>query len=102
MCFYSDPEIEDQITLYPSVISKIDYIARTVKLTGRQVHMVSVAPSRKGGFRGYRKGIDSQESHTYLPSVVSENRILSKCIEFLLFGRQNFKHPLIDSSASKR
>ena len=79
VCFYSDPEIEDQITLYPSVISKIDYIARTVKLTGRQVHMVSVAPSRKGGFRGYRKGIDSQESHTYLPSVVSENRILSKC-----------------------
>ena len=78
VCFYSDPEIEDRITLYPSVISKIDYIVGTVKTTGREVHVVSVAPAAKGCFRGYQKQIDKLESHTYLPSVVHENRILSK------------------------
>lgn len=78
VCFYSEPELEDQITVYPSVISKIDYIVGTVKATGREVNVVSVAPSQGGCFRGYVKRVDRLENHTYLPSVVHENRFLSK------------------------
>jgi len=78
VCFYYEPELEERITTYPSVISKIDYIAATVKATGADVNLVSVAPAKKGCFGGYRKQIDDRETHTYLPSVVSQNRILSK------------------------
>ena len=78
LCFYCEPEVEGKITSYPSVISKIDYIAGTVKATGRKVRLVSIAPAQNGCFRGYEKQIDAKETHTYLPSVVSKNRILSK------------------------
>lgn len=78
VCFYSEPELEDRITVYPSVISKIDYIVGAVKAAGREVNVVSVAPSQRGYFCGYAKRIDRLENHTYLPSVVHENRFLSK------------------------
>lgn len=83
MCFYWEPAVGDKIDSYPSVISKIDYITQTVKETGREVNIVSVAPARKGFFAGCRHRKDAQENHTYLPSVMFEQGILRK-LSFLV------------------
>ena len=67
VCFYSEPEVENRITTYPSVISKIDYIVDTIKAANKKVEIVSIAPAKNGWFRGYRRQVDSQEMHIYLP-----------------------------------
>lgn len=78
LCFYADPEVEDKIVVYPSVISKIDYVVSRIKKTGREVAIVSIAPSLLGKFNGYTKKIDDKESHIYLKSLASKNSILNK------------------------
>ncbi len=78
LCFYADKEVEKQIVFYPSVISKIDYVASRIKQTGREVVIVSISPSLMGKFNGYTKRIDDKESHIYLKSLVSKNLILNK------------------------
>lgn len=78
VCFYSEPEVEDRIITYPSVISKIDYVVHAVKKLQREVVVLSIAPSRKGRFDGYSKKIDGFESHVYLRSIVSGNKLLAK------------------------
>ena len=78
VCFYCEPEVEGKIDSYPSVITKIDYIAQTVKATGKEVHLVSIAPSTKGCFSGCQKTVDAQEKHIYLPSVMCSSRVLGK------------------------
>ena len=78
VCFYADSEVEDKIIVYPSVLSKIDYVASRIKRTGREVVITSIAPSLMGVFDGYYKKIDSQESHVYLKSRHSKNLIVNK------------------------
>ena len=78
LCFYADPEIEGRIVVYPSVISKIDYVASTIKRVGRSVSIVSIAPSIQGRFQGFYKQIDEHEDHVYLKSKKHCNSILNK------------------------
>lgn len=85
VCFYSEAEIEDKIVTYPSVISKIDYIVDTIKRLGKEVVILSIAPSKYGFFSGYRKTIDPLETHLYLPSRTHNNKYLKK----LCFVRNN-------------
>lgn len=97
VCFYAEAEVENKIIVYPSVISKIDYIVDAVKSARKEVVLVSVAPSSKGKFSGYKKTIDSHETHIYLPSRTSKNKFLKKLyfikqsIEIFLFLRKNVK-----------
>lgn len=78
MCFYADPEVEDRIIVYPSVISKIDYVTSSLKEIGRKVTIVSVAPSVKGKFNGYEKTVDDKESHIYFKSNHTNNALIDK------------------------
>ena len=83
LCFYSESEVEDKLVAYPSVISKIDYIVEVVKRLGRNVVIVSIAPSKRGLFSGFCKEIDKKEKHIYLPSYTPSNEFLKKT--FFLF-----------------
>ncbi|MBR5319025.1 MAG: glycosyltransferase [Peptococcaceae bacterium] len=78
LCFYFDPEMEDKVVTYPSVISKIDYVVDTLKGLNKEVTLVSIAPSKSGYFAGYRKKIDDLENHVYLRSRYSKNKFVRK------------------------
>lgn len=78
VCFYSEPELENKIISYPSVISKIDYVVESIKKLNKEVVILSIAPAKGGFFGGYSKRIDRLESHIYLRSVCSENKYLQK------------------------
>lgn len=97
LCFYAEPEVEDKIVVYPSVLSKIDYIVDTVKAAGKEVVVVSVAPSCSGRFSGFEKVIDEKETHIYLPSTRSKNKIidilyfLKNAMTILMFLLKNVK-----------
>ena len=58
VCFYAEKENADRIVSYPSVWSKIDYVASVIKECGYDVELVSEAASVNGLFRGYKKQID--------------------------------------------
>ena len=78
LCFYSDSEVEDKIITYPSVKPKIDYVASKIKELGKQVIIVSVAPSVNGKFLGFEKEIDALEKHIYLSSVNRKCKFFQK------------------------
>ncbi|MBQ4510332.1 MAG: glycosyltransferase [Clostridia bacterium] len=87
VCFYCEPEVEGKIITYPSVISKIDYVSSSIKRLGKEVVLVSIAPSINGEFKGYESTIDGKEKHIYLPSTNSKNKIVQK-LNFLLHNRK--------------
>ena len=78
VCFYAESENSKKIVSYPSVWSKIDYVASVIKEYGYNVELVSEATSVKGLFRGYKKQIDDQERVKYFTSRHYNNNLLNK------------------------
>ena len=87
VCFYADPEVQNQIITYPSVWSKIDYVVDAIKKNGKEVIVFSIAPALKNKFTGYEKEIDSAEKHIYISSRSSSNKV----VHSFLFVWQNVK-----------
>lgn len=65
VCFYAEPEFSDNITSYPSVWSKIDYISDTLKRNGYNVCYVCPVIPHDGGFKKRIVRKDDQERHIY-------------------------------------
>lgn len=82
VCFYAEKENADRIVSYPSVWSKIDYVASVIKECGYDVELVSEAASVNGLFRGYKKQIDEQEWVKYFTSRHYNNKLLNKLSTF--------------------
>lgn len=78
VCFYADKDVEDKIVSFPSVWSKIDYVASVMKELGHEVEIVSIAMSKDGVFKGYKRRVDEKESVRYLSSYSPKNRILQR------------------------
>ena len=78
VCFYAESENSKKIVSYPSVWSKIDYVASVIKEYGYDVELVSEATSVKGLFRGYKKQIDDQERVKYFTSRHYNNNLMNK------------------------
>ena len=82
VCFYAEKNNADKIVSYPSVWSKIDYVASIIKECGYDVELVSEAASVKGLFRGYKKQIDEHECIKYFTSRHYNNKLLNKFTTF--------------------
>ncbi|MEE1013323.1 MAG: glycosyltransferase [Clostridia bacterium] len=97
LCFYSDPEYMDRLVIFPSALSKIEYVVESLKKCGYQTNVVSVATSLKGRFKGRKKQIDEQETHTYLSAIKTKfaaiNKVLAivRWIQILCFLLKNVK-----------
>ncbi len=91
VCFYSEKEVESKITTYPSVLTKIDYVVSTIKKLGKEVEILSIAPSKKGKFNGYFSRIDHLETHRYISSALHKNKILNK-LSFLIQSNKILKY----------
>lgn len=91
VCFYSEKGVENKITTYPSVLSKIDYIVASVKKLGREVEILSISPSKAGKFNGFYSKIDNLESHQYISSRNYKNKLFKK-ISFLIQSYKIFRY----------
>lgn len=80
LCFYSDPEYMDKLVIFPSALSKIEYVAESLKKCGYHTNVVSMATSLKGRFEGRKKQIDEQETHTYLSSIKTKFAVINKAL----------------------
>ncbi len=65
VCFYAEPEFSDNITSYPSVWSKIDYVSDTLKRDGYNVCYVCPVIPFNGRFKKRIVKKDNQEKHVY-------------------------------------
>lgn len=78
VCFYSEKDNMDKIVSYPSVWSKIDYVASVIKNCGYDVEIVSEGTALNGTFHGYTKKVDEHERITYFTSKHFNNKFLQK------------------------
>lgn len=84
VCFYADPEFSDDITSYPSVWSKIDYVSDTLKRIGYNVCYVCPVIPRKGRFKKRVIRKDEQETHIYFSAFSKrKSKALVKLNNFL-------------------
>mgnify|MGYP000128685475 CR=1 FL=1 len=75
VCFYAQEDTANKIVSYPSVWSKIDYVADSIKQADCEVEIVSVARSVKGIFKGFTKRIDKLESIKYFTSRCYKSKL---------------------------
>lgn len=78
VCFYAQEDTANKIVSYPSVWSKIDYVADSIKQADCEVEIVSVARSVKGLFKGFTKRIDKLESIKYFTSRCYKSKLMNQ------------------------
>jgi len=76
VCFYTEPECQNEVVSYPSVWSKIEYITAVIKKTGSAVEQLCIAPSLNGTIKGKIKIVDNCERHIYLTSSYSQKKLV--------------------------
>lgn len=75
--FYAQEDTANKIVSYPSVWSKIDYVADSIKQADCEVEIVSVARSVKGILR-FTKRIDKLESIKYFTSRCYKSKLMNQ------------------------
>lgn len=79
VCFYSEANFANKIISYPSVWSKIEYIANTIKKCGYQVQLVIPTLPINGWFSGRNIYIDENEKHKYFNSFRNKHlKVINK------------------------
>ncbi len=87
VCFYAQEDTANKIVSYPSVWSKIDYVADSIKQTDCEVEIVSVARSVKGVFKGFTKQIDRLESIKYFTSRCYKSKLMNQVSTLLHWAK---------------
>ena len=83
VCFYAEPDFADNITSYPSVWSKIDYVSDTLKRNGYNVCYVCPVIPNKGNFRRKTVQKDDHEKHVYFSAFSNKkSNLLGKLNNF--------------------
>ena len=90
VCFYAQDDIANKIVSYPSVWSKIDYVADSIKQADCEVEIVSVARSVKGVFKGFTKHIDKLESIKYFTSRCYKSKLMNQASTLFFIGLRFF------------
>ncbi len=83
VCFYAEPEFSENITAYPSVWSKIDYVSDTLKRNGCNVCYVCPVIPHNGRFKKKIIKKDDREKHVYFSAFSKQkSAVLTKLNNF--------------------